>query len=275
MSYRTASIGFLAGLALLTAFSMKAGMSLLPAVIYFVLYLVTATAVTRIRAEVGSPDHGLHWAGPEELMVDVAGTRLIGQRSLTVMSFFWFMSRAHYSDVMPHQLEGLRLGGRARMNQRHLVTALLIASVVGICVAMVVLVDGGYRSRHVALPWAGLEPFNRLQRWFTNPSPPDPGGVAMFGSGILLVVLMMAMRTWFIWWPFHPVGFAVSLSGAWFMFFMAWAIKLTILKQSGIRGLRTAMPLFMGLILGEFVVGGAWALIGVITQIRTFSITAW
>ncbi len=275
MSYRVASIGLLVGVALLIGFSVKAGMSVWAAVGYFVLYLMFVTAVTRIRAEVGSPIHDLHWTGPEEIMVDAVGTRALGRRSLTVFAFYYFMSRAHYSDVMPHQLEGFRMGSRARMNQRHMLAVLLVASLVGIVVAFVTLVDAGYRNRDVILAGYGLEPFNRLHRWLVNPSPPDPIGVGLFGSGIGLVVFMMAMRTRFIWWPFHPVGLAVSLTGWWFMFFLAWLIKLLIVKQGGIMGLRKATPLFMGLILGEFVVGGAWALLGVVVRVRTFALTAW
>jgi len=67
---------------------------------------MTITGVTLIRAEVGSPIHDLHFAGPEILMVDALGTRKLGPSNQTVISFFWFLTRAHYSDVMPHQLEG-------------------------------------------------------------------------------------------------------------------------------------------------------------------------
>jgi hypothetical protein len=273
MSYRAAAIGLLAGFALLTGFSLTAGMSLWVAVGFLVLYLATVTGVTRVRAEVGSPVHGLHWAGPEELIVDAVGTRTVGPRSLMVCAFYWFLSRAHYSDVMPHQLEGLRMASRARMNQRHVLSALLIASVVGIVVGLVALVEAGYRSQ--TMSGFGTETLTRLQRWLTNPVPPDPIGVALFASGILLVIGVTVLRTKFIWWPFHPVGFAVSVSGWWFMFMIAWVVKLAILKQGGVTGLRKATPFFMGMILGEFVVGGSWALLGVVMQVRTFSLTAW
>ena len=59
------------------------------------------------------------------------------------------------------------------------------------------------------------------------------------------------------------------------MFFVAWAINPTIARQGGVRGLQRATPLSMGLILGEFAVGGVWGVIGVVTQTRTFSLTAW
>ena len=55
-------------------------MSPLAAVIFFALYLMTVIGVTRVRAEVGSPVHDLHFAGPEFLMVDAVGTRKLGPK---------------------------------------------------------------------------------------------------------------------------------------------------------------------------------------------------
>ena len=55
--------------------------------IFFALYLMTEIGITRIRAEVGSPIHDLHFAGPEYLMVGAVGTRKLGTRE-SVCSIF-------------------------------------------------------------------------------------------------------------------------------------------------------------------------------------------
>ena len=98
-------------------FCWQAGMTFLAAGVFFVLYLMTQIGITRVRAEVGSPIHDLHFAGPEYLMVDAVGTRKLGAGNLSILSFFWFLTRAHYSDVMPHQLEGFKLSDRGRFQQ--------------------------------------------------------------------------------------------------------------------------------------------------------------
>ena len=131
LRYRSAVLGLIVGFVFLVVFCWYAGMSIWAAAVFFALFLMTEIGITRIRAEVGSPIHDLHFAGPEYLMVDAFGTRKLGASSLTVMSFFWFLTRAHYSDVMPHQLEGFKLADRARMNQRGLLIAMLVAIVVG------------------------------------------------------------------------------------------------------------------------------------------------
>jgi hypothetical protein len=81
---------------------------------------------------------------------------------------------------------------------------------------------------------------------------------------------LLILRTTFIWWPLHPVGYAVSSSWSmnllWMPMLIAWAIKLTILRYGGLRLYRQGLPFFLGLILGEYVAGGIWSLIGVALQ---------
>ena len=44
--------------------------------------------------------------------------------------------------------------------------------------------------------------------------------------------------------------------------FVAWLVKVTLLKYGGARAYRAAGPFFMGLVLGEFILGGLWNLYG-------------
>jgi len=80
-------------------------------------------------------------------------------------------------------------------------------------------------------------------------------------------LFLTAMRGQFLWWPFHPVGLAVSSSWAmqlmWFSLLIAWMAKLAIMR-GGLRAYRAALPFFLGLILGEFVVGSATNIAGLL-----------
>ena len=83
------------------------------------------------------------------------------------------------------------------------------------------------------------------------------GAVAMFA--------LMAGRHTFVWWPLHPIGFAVGMvwitQRVWFSIFIAWLIKLLLLKYGGPRLFRKLRPFFLGLILGQFVAAGIWLVI--------------
>ena len=47
----------------------------------------------------------------------------------------------------------------------------------------------------------------------------------------------------------------------WFNVFLAWTFKSVILKYGGVRLFTNLKPFFLGLILGEAVVGGLWVVI--------------
>ena len=279
LRYRTAVLGLIFGFAFLVVFCWKAGMSMWAAGIFFALYLMTEIGITRIRAEVGSPIHDLHFAGPEYLMVGTVGTRKLGPGNLSVLSFFWFLTRAHYSDVMPHQLEGFKLADQSRMNNRRVLLAMLIATVLGTIVAFWAVLDSAYQHSGVTMTWAGLEPFKRLQGWLTYPTSTDFMGMGFFAYGLLFGIFLMVMRWQFLWWPFHPAGYAVSstygMRDLWSMFFLAWLIKWLVLRHGGLKLHRQVLPLFFGMILGEFAVGGFWALFGIVFKTQTYNFTAW
>ena len=114
IEYRIAVIGGVIGFIFVLLFCFWVGMSIWVATLFFILYLMTAIGVTRVRAEVGSPIHDLHFAGPEYLIINLLGTKRLGLGNLSIFPFFWFLTRAHYSDVMPHQLEGFKLAHEAK-----------------------------------------------------------------------------------------------------------------------------------------------------------------
>ena len=70
----------------------------------------------------------------------------------------------------------------------------------------------------------------------------------------------MALRYRFPWWPCHPIGFAAGsvypVNIVIFPIFVAWFLKLLILRMGGIQTYRSGRPFFIGLILGHFVGAG-------------------
>ena len=82
------------------------------------------------------------------------------------------------------------------------------------------------------------------------------------------------MRLRWIWLPFHPVAYpfgnSFTLQWLWFSFFISWLAKWLILKHGGLGMFRRLTPFFLGLILGEFVIGGGWTIIGLIMQIPVY-----
>ena len=78
LRYRWAFVGIGVGLALLIAFTTALGLSPWLGIVFFAIYLALALAITRMRAELGTPVHDLHFTGPNWMFTDFAGPRALG-----------------------------------------------------------------------------------------------------------------------------------------------------------------------------------------------------
>lgn len=94
------------------------------------------------------------------------------------------------------------------------------------------------------------------------------------GFGFGFTIFLMFVKTRFLWWPFHPAGYVLTtgegLVYSWFAIFISWALKLGILKHGGIRAYRAAVPFFIGLILGQYIVACGWGILGIVLQIPMY-----
>ncbi len=265
MSYLGMVLCLIGSLMVIAIFCNAAGMSIWAIAVFFGIYYAISTAVTRMRAELGSPVHDLHFIGPDEMMPRIFGTRLLGPRNLTMLAYLFSFNRAYRGHPMPHILEGFKLAERTRISNRRLLIAMCVAIVIGTFASFWAFYHISYIEG--ARNWFAGRPFNRLQSWLTSPRAPDiPASIAMC-VGFLITGFLMIMRIRLFWWPFHPAGFAISSSWSmnvfWFSIFVSSVIKWIILKQGGMNLHRKLIPFFLGLILGEFVVGGVWSLIGI------------
>jgi len=271
ISYRAAAWGVIIGIGLLLAFSIVAGMSVWLACAYLIFFLALAISITRLRAEFGVPVHDLHYGGPDTIIPEVVGTSSMGTRNLGMLSMYWSFNRAYRAHPMPFQLEGMKAAEQARMGQRKLFAAMIVAAVVGTLVAFWVALHltyhyGASAKMSWVLNYFGSESADRLDQWLRSPKPPDRYVASAVGIGFLFTLMLNAVRVRFVGFPFHPVGFAISgtwgMSMLWFPMLVAWVIKVLVLRYGGLRLYRTVLPFFLGIILGECVVGGLWAIIG-------------
>jgi hypothetical protein len=273
--YRWALAGLVGGVALLLAFSMRAGMALWAAGLFFLIYYGISTAITRMRAELGPPTHELTPMNAEHILVDLFGTRRLGATNLTTMALYWFFNRSYRNHPMPHQLEAFKMAERARMDARRLAWAMMLAVVVAVPASFASLLYMSYQSGGAPGSGFAWETFNRLQRRLVTPTDPDVPAVLFLVLGFLFPFVLMAMRMRFLAWPLHPAGYALSTNFGtdyiWFCLVLASVAKAAILRYGGIKAHRNAVPFFLGLILGEFTVGSFWSALSVVLQRRTYT----
>ncbi len=263
--YQLAVYGLIIGLAIVLVFWYFAGLSPWVALGYFGIYLVLCIGMTRMRAELGPPTHELHGVHPDRLMLLFLGSRPLGAQNLTNTTLLSWLAYGYRCHPMPHQLEAFKIGRQFRLRENRIVIALIVASIVGAVVSIVGHVALYYEFRFAR--W-GVGEFNRLQNWITTPRSPNITAVQHIGFGFLLTGVLTLLKRQFLWWPFYPVGYAVgngwAIGWMWFSIFLGWLFKRILFTGGGVRAYRNALPLFLGLIFGQFLAGSLWSLLGVL-----------
>jgi uncharacterized protein DUF6785/uncharacterized protein DUF6784 len=266
MSYRLALFGFLGGTGLLILFAVYAGMQPLTATFYFALLLLIVLVVARLRAEVGLPTFEFFRVGADDILNRVGGTAAWSKGDLAGMSLFFWLTRTHRQFPMQTQVDSFRLTRRSGLPLSGMTVMILAASGLGILCAfwamLHVTYEVGFESAKFRGPviWAfGPEPWRRMDSLILTPTQPDTGSTGAYLVGAVVVAFLGIMRTRFVDWPFHPAGYLISgsfgLFRLWLPLFLAWLFKALILRYGGLRGYRTALPFFIGLVLGEFAAG--------------------
>lgn len=280
MSYRTASLGLILSLILLVLFCIKMGISLWVSMLFLFFYFMVAIAVTRMRAELGPFYHEFYYGGSEQVITALFGTKRIGPLGLTGLSLFWGITRAQSSHPMPHQLESFKLAEKTGLSNRGLCVVLILATGLGIILSFWTLLDVFYRKGMSGCTYFGYEIFTRLENWLQHLSDTDYTASAFMGFGSIFTFFLMFMRRRFIWWQFHPLGYVITqgdwgIKFLWFSVFISFIIKQRMLNYGGVKAYRRALPVFLGLILGDFVAGSLWHIIGWILGISTYSFKNW
>jgi hypothetical protein len=275
MSYRAAAVCVLVGFVFLVGFSAVAGLQVWLGVLFFLIYFGLSVAITRMRAQFGAPVHDLHFTGPDQILTSALGTRNFPRQDLIVMAMYWWFNRAYRNHPMPHQMEAMRMQSVAGAGNRGVWQALTIATVVTIVATfwislhMYYVLGGTAKGRMF-----GGESFPKLQAWLLAPEGVNWLKITAIGVGFVFAGFLQAMRMRFMWWPFHPLGFAISsnweMNLVWMPLLIAWLLKTLITNYGGHKTYTKAVPIFLGLILGQFVVGSILNIVSIVLHIPSY-----
>jgi len=265
LPYRVAFWGLVGCVVAVVAFCMHMGMRLGTALVYLPILFATIMVVARLRGELGLPTIELYQVGVDDVLQRGAGARTWGKRDLTVMTLNFWLTRTHRQYPMQTYVDAFRLADQCPMSKRRLTWTLTAATGLAIVASfwaqLHVVYNTGYESAKFRGPagWAfGNEPWAKLRSWLLSPRDADVRSTLAYLFGLLFTLFLASMRTRFLWWPFHPVGYLVSgsfgLFRLWLPIFITWLTKTLILRYGGLDWYRKARPFFFGLIFGEFLV---------------------
>ena len=271
LSYRAAVFGCIGGLLILTIWLWRSGIPLLivPMLLFgsFVLFLTE----TRAIAEGGVAAMFPPTNGPD-FVVSGVGSSVLGPRGLAGLSFTYVWGTDILILLMAACANGLKLSDQIVHHKRRLFWAIMASIVVTLLLSTWVILTlaykyGGINLEKFYFTRACQYPFEFMKRNVLSPSQPNVKGWIHTGIGGGIMLGLTITRHRFLWWPFHPLGFPIScvFGRMWFSVFLAWLTKGIILKYGGPRVYAKSRPFFLGLILGQLVVGGIWLIVDYFT----------
>lgn len=286
MSPRALLIWLFAGFAGVVALMQIAGLRAAIAVPWMLIFFALSLGFSRLRAQVGAPMNSNWFIGPEYLMTRLPGPGAYGPRDVTGFTLFYWFNREYGNHPSPHIADSFKFADQARASQRLLFTAIVIAAVVGTLSFFWIALANGYRwgagspSKGVNIVWVGSEQYDYVLSSWLNARPRfNYPLLVMMGFSLGFTTLLMVARGRFIGFGLHPLGYAVA--GAWGMQFMwldlmlAWLAKLIILRYWGMQGYRAILPAAFGIILGDTISGGFWAILGQVLSHPIYGAWAW
>lgn len=274
MSYRSALLGLLIGTAGMTLWLWQSGIPAWIAPLFVFAALVIFIGLTRAIVEAGIPTLSPAMV-PLGFVVSGVGVPALGAKGMVASAYSLIWVGELLVFMMAPLSNSLRLTSETAGNRRRLLWGIAGAMFITLSVSI-------YYTLHLAYDYGGVNLHNQFfgQSFPSYPSRfalrklSEPSGVSVDGwlwtlSGGLVMALLMIARQRLMWWPFHPLGFAVSAGWTmryiWFSVFLAWLIKLAILRYGGVGLYHKIRPFFLGLIAGQFATGGLWLVIDAFT----------
>ena len=259
ISYRGAVTAAVGSLGFMAFWMWLVGLPLWVTPLYLLVAFVIYMGITRIVVEGGVP-----WFVPPMIASDAIvgglGTRALGPAGIAALGFTYCWAADMIILVMACAANGLKVVEETvRRGRRLLFPSMVIALIVTLVGAMWFMLDASYE--HGGLNISHTYKEQGFYQWedaaarVSTSTDVNWGYLGHTAFGALLMGLLMVARQRFLWWPFHPIGFPISLytSKMFVSLLVAWGLKSAALGYGGPRLYRILRPFFLGLIMGEWL----------------------
>ncbi|MEE3335267.1 MAG: DUF6785 family protein [Candidatus Latescibacterota bacterium] len=264
MSYRGAVAGTLGGILVMLVWFAWLGVPIWAGLVFIILALAIFIGITRIVAEAGMPTVITPMTAPD-FMVFGLGSNLLGPSATATMATTYVWAADIRVFLLGMVANGLKLiEGMDKRSRRLVFWSILLAIFLGITASLWTVMDFAYKGGGV-----------NTSLWFFRNMPiriyqtaaiglESNGvywlGMQFMGLGAAGMLLLMWMRQRFLWWPLHPIGFPIMtnwlMEQVWFSVFLAWLIKVTILRYGGATLFVRSRYFFLGLLVGQALTAG-------------------
>ncbi len=274
--------GGVAGFGALTGWAVVAGMPVLPALIVLGSSFIYLLAMTRLVSEAGMP-----WTAEPDfrghhLLMALFPHRALRPPQWVATGMLLTFSHDLRVSPMPRFMQAFKMTSETGASNRDLLKALAVALALSLPISLWALLKDAYNYGGVTInPYRFVtlahQPGQFMEKAIHSPrAVMDLMALGVIAYGAAKLLLLNLLRTRYLWWPLHPVGYASSfivyLHREWFSVLLGWLTQTIIIRYAGHRGYTTARPLFLGLILGAMAAAGFWLIFDSFTGLRSHKI---
>ena len=154
---------------------------------------------------------------PAGFVISTVGVPALGVQGMiaTGMTLTWGGDLLAF--ITAPMSNAIRLGSEATRHRRAVFSAMATALLISLVLSACFLVYLAYRDGALNLHSQYFTGFARAPSQLAamklnTPTGPNLVGWLWTGAGALVMAALMTARYFYVWWPFHPIGFAVSAS---------------------------------------------------------------
>lgn len=272
LSCRSTCVLLLLSLMLMIGWLVGVGLNWWVAILFLVIFFLMMLGITRIVVEGGLAVSRIPII-PSDVVVGVIGSGNLGAANLGVLGLTFPWAGEMRTSVMAALAHGLKLAEiHVKKQRRRLILAVILAiglSIGGAAFTMLFL-GYSYGAINLSAHWffgstAGGRVFDFIAYHLAQDSGPRWDSLSFVGIGAIIQLLLMLAHQRLSWWPLHPLSFPIGAIWCTHQvmasMLIAWLAKTTTLHYGGVRLYNTTKPLFLGLILGQYLTGGLWLII--------------
>ncbi|MBW2028234.1 MAG: hypothetical protein JRH06_10015 [Deltaproteobacteria bacterium] len=161
-------------------------------------------------------------------------------------------------------------------NRCMIIGGISVTLILAVAVSFIAMLALCYKFgiRELQLDWATrttLSVYENIYSLIENPVSPGHWVLVFSIAGAVVMLILVMCYHRFYWWPIHPIGYLTAYSSAmrilWFSFFLGWLCNALCIRYGGVLLFKRFRLFFVGLIIGDFLMGGIWAIIGLITGV--------
>lgn len=267
--------GVALGLAAIIWWCGQFGLTFWPALLTVGVFFIVTLVASRVVCQGGIAYFSLT-AAPMDAILTIFGPGIFSKAGLLVAGM---VQKVLFVDLRESLMPSLFHAGKAsqvaRKNRRMILTGIVMVLVAGLTVSFLAMLVLCYKYglRELQLDWATrstLAVHENIQRLIESPVRPGEWVVIFTLAGAVFMLIMVICYHRFYWWPIHPIGYLAAYSSSlkvlWFSIFLGWLSNVICMRYGGVALFKRLRFFFVGLVVGDFLMGGAWVLVGLFSD---------